>query len=125
MITIKAKGSYKKTFGFLERAKEVFNVGALDKYGQMGVEALQANTPIDTGKTADSWDYQISRTKNSATITFTNSNISDGANVAIILQHGHATRSGYWVEGVNYIDPALKPVLEKIANDALKEATNK
>lgn len=125
MITVKAKGSYKDTFSFFERAKEVFNIGALNEYGRMGVESLREHTPADSGKTADSWDYQISRTKNSATITFTNSNISNGANVAIILQHGHATRSGNWVEGVNYIDPALKPVLEKIANDALKEATKK
>lgn len=120
-----AKGDFKNLTGFLERARNVFNVGVLNKYGRLGVEALKEATPKKTGETADSWYYEIKHSKNSATITFCNSNIQNGYNVAIILQTGHATRSGYWVQGVDYINPALKPIFEEMANNALKEATEK
>lgn len=118
-------GDFKNITNFLERIKNVFNVGVLDKYGRLGVEALKEATPKDTGRTAESWYYEIKHTKNSATITFCNSNIQNGYNVAIVLQTGHATKSGFWVQGVDYINPALKPIFEEMANNALKEATKK
>lgn len=123
MISYKIKGNLKKTNSFLERAKEVFHTGDLDKYGKAGVEALSKATPVDSGKTSESWYYKIERTKNSVSISFYNSNIQNGTNVAVILQYGHATRNGAWVNGIDYINPALKPIFDKLANDAWKEAT--
>ncbi len=123
MITISTKGDFKNLNNFLEKAKNIFHSGVLDKYGKMGVEALKANTPRDSGETAESWSYKIKHSKNSATIEFYNSNIQNGYNIAMILYTGHATKAGYWVQGVDYINPALKPIFEEMAKNALKEAT--
>lgn len=123
VIGYETKGDFKNLTGFLEKAKEVFNVGVLDKYGRLGVEALRNATPKDSGLTAESWYYEIKHTKNTAIITFCNSNIQNGYNVAMVLYTGHATRSGYWVQGVDYINPALEPIFKEMANNALKEAT--
>lgn len=90
----------------------------------MGVVALQANTPKDTGLTADSWNYEIEENKKKGTITlrFTNSNVvDDWCNVAVMIQYGHATRSGTWVEGIDYINPSLGPIFEKLANEVWAE----
>lgn len=107
----------------LEAVKSAFNVSKLDKYGQMGVAALALATPYDTGETAMSWSYEISFENNIATIEFKNSNItSQGTPVAILLQYGHATGGGGYVEGIDYINPALRPVFERMANDAWMEA---
>lgn len=123
MITFKQKGNFSKLNRYLERVKEVAKVGILDKYGQAGVEALSSATPTDTGLTASSWYYKIERTKTSATIQFLNSNINDGVPIAVILQYGHGTGTGGWVEGRDYINPAIQPIFDKIANDAWKEVT--
>lgn len=123
MITFKQKGNFSKLNRYLERAKEVAKIGILDKYGQAGVEALSSATPTDTGLTASSWYYKIERTKTSATIQFLNSNINDGVPIAVILQYGHGTGTGGWVEGRDYINPAIQPIFDKIANDAWKEVT--
>lgn len=123
MIEIKTKGNFKKLNSRLERFKEVFHTGDLDKYGKAGVEALKRATPVDSGETANSWYYKIERTKTSVSISFYNSNIQNGCNIAIILQYGHATKAGSWVEGIDYINPALRPVFNEMANDAWKEAT--
>lgn len=123
MITISTKGDFKNLNSFLEKAKNIFHSGVLDKYGKMGVEALKANTPRDSGETAESWYCKIKHSKNSATIEFHNSNIQNGYNIAMILYTGHATKAGYWVQGVDYINPALKPIFEEMAKNALKEAT--
>lgn len=125
MITFKVKGNFKKFNNFLEKAKEVFNVGVLDKYGKMGVEALSKSTPVDTGLTSQSWDYEIRRNGDTVSIVFLNTNIQNGCNVALMLATGHATRSGYWVEGIDYLTPALRPIFEEMAKNALKEATKK
>ena len=121
MIKFEQKGDFKKVNNWLEKLKGGFNLSKLDKYGQMGVEALQEATPVSTGKTADSWGYEIERRKDSVTITWTNSNVVDGVNIAILLQYGHATRSGTWIEGIDYIEPALRPIFIKIAEEARKE----
>ena len=123
MITFKQKGNFSKLNRYLERVKEAAKIGILDKYGQAGVEALSSATPTDTGLTASSWYYKIERTKTSATIQFLNSNINDGVPIAVILQYGHGTGTGGWVEGRDYINPAIQPIFDEIANEAWKEVT--
>lgn len=107
----------------MERAKETVRIGNLDKYGREGVAALASATPVDTGLTAHSWKYEIQQKKDSVTISFSNTNIQNGVPIAIILQYGHATRNGGWVQGRDYINPAIQPIFDKIANEAWKEVT--
>lgn len=121
MIGITQKGDFKNLTSFLEKSKEVFNIGILDKYGRQGVSALQAATPKDTGKTAESWSYKINRENGKVSLTFHNTNVNQGVLIAVILQYGHATGNGGYVEGIDYINPALKPIFEKIAEEAWKE----
>lgn len=121
MITFRQKGDFSKLDRFLEKAKEAVKIGDLDKYGREGVAALASATPIDSGKTASSWYYEISRSAEGAVISFLNSNINKGVPIAIILQYGHATRNGGWVAGRDYINPAIQPIFDRIANDAWKE----
>lgn len=121
MITIRQRGDFKNLTSFLERSKEAFNLGILDKYGRQGVAALKASTPKDTGKTADSWYYKINRNNGTVSLSFHNSNVNKGVPIAIILQYGHATGNGGYVEGVDYINPALQPVFQKLADEAWKE----
>lgn len=124
MITFKHKGDFSKAMSFLERAKEVVKIGDLDKYGRAGVAALASATPVDSGLTASSWYYTIERQNGSVSITFNNSNVVDGwCNIAIILQYGHGTGTGGWVEGRDYINPAIQPIFDQIANDAWEEVT--
>ena len=123
MISFRHKGDFSKFTRFLERAKESFHVGLLDKYGREGVAALASATPIDTGLTADSWKYEITNKKGSVSITFLNSNIQNGVPIAIILQYGHGTRTGGYVQGRDYINPAIQPIFDKIADEAWKEVT--
>lgn len=124
-IYIETKGDFKNLTGLLERTKNFFNVGVLDKYGEKGVEALKNATPKKSLETAKGWYYKIKRTGKSAILEFHNSNIQNGVNIAMILYTGHATKDGYWVQGVDYINPALKPIFEEMAKNALKEATEK
>ena len=121
MIRLQQKGDFSKLTSFLEKASERVRLGILDKYGREGVSALAAATPVDTGKTAKSWRYKIVNKKDSATITFYNTNIQNGVPIAIILQYGHTTRNGGWVQGIDYINPAIQPIFEKIADSAWKE----
>ena len=125
MITFKQHGDFRNLTNFLERAKEPFNLSILDDYGKEGVAALASATPIDSGNTANSWYYKIYRDNSSASITFYNSNIQNGVPIAIILQYGHGTNHGGWVEGRDYINPAIQPVFDKIANEAWKEVTRR
>lgn len=123
MITFKQKGDFKKTFNFLRRAKKIDFTGLI-KYANEGVAALVEATPKDSGLTAASWFYEITETDGRVTINFLNSNLGNGwAPIAILLQYGHATGTGGWVEGVDYINPALKPIFDKIAKDAWEEVT--
>lgn len=123
MITFRQKGDFTKLTRFLEKAKNAAHLGDLDKYGRAGVEALASATPTETGLTANSWYYEIENHDGVARIKFCNSNIQNGVPIAIILQYGHITGTGGWVEGVDYINPALRPIFEKIANEAWREVT--
>ena len=125
MVEFKQKGDFAKLNRYLERMREVAKIGDLDKYGKDGVAALSAATPIDTGKTANSWSYKINRQNGSVSIDFYNSNFSNGVPIAIILQYGHATNNGGWVQGRDYINPAIQPIFDKIAKNAWKEVTEK
>lgn len=120
-ITVNAKGSFKNLNSFLERAKHVIKISILDKYGKMGVDALKRATPSDSGETADSWHYEIIRDEDRTSIIWGNDNVVDGVNIALILQYGHATKSGSWVEGVDYINPALQPVFDDLARECWRE----
>ena len=124
MISIRHKGDYAKLTRYLEKLKSTARVSVLDKYGKAGVEALSSATPVDTGLTASSWYYKVEHSNNSASITFCNSNIQNGIPIAIILQYGHGTGNGGWVEGRDYINPAIQPIFDKIVDDAWKEVTS-
>lgn len=124
MISYTQKGDFSKTTRFLERARNGIRMGVLDKYGQEGVAALASATPVDSGETANSWYYKIENTKGSVKISFCNSNIQNGVPIAIILQYGHGTRNGGWVEGRDYINPAIQPIFDRITNEVWREVTN-
>ncbi len=123
MISFRQKGDFSKLTHFLEKAKGSVRLGDLDKYGREGVAALASATPIDSGQTANSWYYKIINKNGSATIAFYNSNIQNGVPIAIILQYGHGTRNDGWVQGRDYINPAIQPIFDKIINDAWREVT--
>lgn len=123
MIRFRQKGDFSKLTRFLEKAKEVVHLGDLDQFGRAGVAALASATPVDSGETARSWYYEISNKKGSVTISFHNSNIQNGVPIAIILQYGHGTGTGGWVEGRDYITPAIQPIFDQIAAEAWKEVT--
>ena len=123
MISFRQKGDFSKLTRFLERAKEAVHIGDLDKFGKEGVAALASATPVDSGETANSWYYEIENRKGSVTISFHNSNVRNGVPIAVILQYGHGTRNGGWVQGRDYINPAIQPIFDEIANNAWKEVT--
>ena len=123
MISFTQKGDFSNLSKFLEKAKSSNKFGNLDRFGQEGVAALASATPVDTGLTSRSWYYEIKQETGSVTISFFNSNIQNGVPIAVILQYGHGTRNGGWVQGRDYINPAIQPVFDKIANNAWKEVT--
>lgn len=123
MISFRQKGDFKKLTRYFERAKEVVKLGDLDKYGREGVQALSSATPVDSGLTASSWYYTIENKNGTAKIMFNNSNIQNGVPIAVILQYGHGTGTGGWVEGRDYINPAIRPIFDKIAESAWREVT--
>lgn len=122
MIGVSVKGDFSKTERFLKRSKKI-NIAILEKYGVEGVAALKAATPVDSGFTADSWYYKIEQKNGELQLIFCNSNIQNGIPIAIILQYGHGTRNGGWVEGRDYINPAIQPVFDRLAEQAWKEVT--
>lgn len=123
MISFSHKGDFSKTVGFLERARHAVRLSDLDRYGREGVAALASATPVDSGLTASSWYYKIDIKKGSATISFHNSNIQNGVPIAIVLQYGHGTGTGGWVQGRDYINPAIQPIFDRIANELWREVT--
>ena len=123
MITIRHKGDFSKLDRYFERIKEAAKLGVLDKYGREGVAALASATPVDSGLTASSWYYEIERSNGRVSIMFNNSNVNKGVPIAIILQLGHGTGTGGWVQGRDYINPAIQPIFDRIADDAWKEVT--
>lgn len=122
MITVKS-GDFSKSFRYLKKLQSAMKNRSFDKYGQEGVRALQAATPVDTGKTAASWTYEVTQKNGVIKISWKNSNIQNGVPIAIILQYGHATKNGGWVQGKDYINPALRPIFEKMAQEAWREVT--
>ena len=121
MISFEQKGDFKKTFKFLKKAEGISKKDVLKAYGEIGVLALKNATPVESGKTASSWYYTISKTNKGYKITWRNSNINKGSQIAILIQYGHATKNGGFVQGVDYINPALRPVFEKMSSDIYKE----
>ena len=123
MIKFGHKGDFSKTSRFLKNASKTNYLDVLDKYARQGVEALSSATPVDTGFTAKSWYYKITEKDGKTTISFNNSNIPNGVPIAIILQYGHGTNNGGYVQGRDYINPVVQPIFDKIANEAWKEVT--
>ena len=125
MIHIKHRGSLNRTTKFLHNVLHLDYKTILGRYGRRGVEALKASTPVDSGKTADCWKYDIEETGNGFTISWSNTNINDGVNIAIILRYGHGTGTGGYVVGRDYINPAVQPVFEEMADAVWKELIKK
>ena len=125
MIKFKHQGDFSKTEKYFKNLKNGSYLKDLDKYGQRGVAALASATPVDSGKTANSWYYEITNKNGSVKISFHNSNIQNGVPIAVILQYGHGTRNGGWVQGRDYINPSIQPIFDEIVNNAWKEVTKK
>ena len=121
MIQCTVRGDFKKTNSFLKRIMKLDFSSLLKKYAEEGVEALFNATPIKTGKTAASWDYEIVKGRDTVSIFWTNSNLENDVPIAVILDYGHGTANGGYVQGRHYISPAIQPVFDKIANAAWKE----
>ena len=122
-MRITCSGDLSKTMKFLNRLQNKEYLNILAQYGKRGVDALRAATPQDTGKTADSWYYEIKQDRNVATISWCNRNVNDGVVIAAIIQYGHGTGTGGYVQGIDYINPALKPIFDDLANECWKEVT--
>ena len=123
MISFRHKGDFSKSSRYLRRVRTAIRLGALDKYGREGVAALASATPVDSGETAASWYYKIENNAGSVAILFLNSHINQGVPIAIILQYGHGTGTGGWVEGRDYINPAIRPIFDRILNEVWREVT--
>lgn len=124
MISFEVKGSFKNTESFLKAMAKLKTMGILDSYGQMGVAALSAHTPENTGMAAHSWGYEVIEKRGVYSITWTNSDIENGFPVAIMLQYGHGTGTGGYVQGRDYINPALRPIFDKIESEVWKAVTS-
>lgn len=123
MISFRQKGDFSKLEKMLKNSFGKNYRRVLEQYGREGVAALAAATPKDSGKTASSWEYEITERNGQLSVTWKNTNINDGVNIAIILQYGHGTRNGGYVQGTDYINPALRPIFEKMADAAWKEVS--
>lgn len=120
MISFTHKGDFSKLDSYLNKLKSIVGLSDLDKYGRIGVQALSAATPKDTGNTASSWYYKIKKEDGQISLEFCNSNVNDGVPIAVILQYGHGTGTGGWIEGRDYINPAIQPIFDGILNDLQK-----
>lgn len=125
MIKFKQKGDFSKLSKYLYKLSKTSSKKILIKYAEKGIDALKAATPIDTGKTSNSWYYEITSEKGIYKISFLNKNIQNGVPIALILQYGHGTKNGGWVEGRDYINPTIQPIFDEIVKDAWKEVTMK
>lgn len=123
-VKFEVSGGFTKTERFLNRMKRREYLNVLDEFGREGVQALRNATPVESGLTAESWDYEIKRTRDYTEIVWTNSNINDGVPIAVILQYGHGTGTGGYVQGRDYINPAIQPIFDKIAEKAWKVVTS-
>lgn len=119
IIKVSKKGNFNKTRNVIKNIQNKKYLNILDRIGRLGVDALSRATPVDTGKTSDSWGYSIEQGRDSVSVVWTNSNVVNGwANVAILIQYGHATRNGGYVQGRDYINPAMKPLFDQLAKEA-------
>lgn len=125
VISITHKGDFSKTDKFLKHLQGLNFLIILEEYGKRGVEALRAATPVDSGLTADSWSYQVDTSNGKISISWLNSNVNDGVNIAILLQYDHFTRTGGFVKGQDYINPAIQPVFDEIEEKVWKEVIDK
>lgn len=125
MISFEQKGNFSRTEKFLKNASSKNYRSILEQYAQAGVSALSASTPTNTGRTASSWSYVIEQSGNTLSIVWTNSNIQNGVNIALILQYGHGTKNGGYVQGRDYINPALRLIFDRLADAAWKEVSGK
>ena len=125
MITFTHKGDFKNAEKFLKSAKDRSYISILNQLGQKGVNALANATPVNTGKTASSWSYSIEESNGGIAIVWSNSNVNKGLNIAVLLQYGHGTRNGGYVQGRDYINPAIQPIFDEIADRAWKEVVSK
>lgn len=123
MITIESQGDWKMTRNWFDRMTKLDLALIMNQFGKEGVSALASATPSKSGVTSNSWDYEVTRKGNNWKITWTNSNVNKGANIAVLIQYGHGTRNGGYVVGRDYINPAIRPVFDKIAKQAWKEVT--
>lgn len=123
MISFNQQGDLSKTISFLNGLKNNNISSVLNKYGEQGVNALAKATPTDTGETANSWNYRIESKKGKASIIWYNTNVVNGAPIAVLIQYGHGTQNGGYIQGRDYINPAMRPVFDRIANDVWKEVT--
>ncbi len=123
MIGFRQKGDFSKTTKFLTKLKQNVDISTFEKYGKKGVAALASATPVDSGLTANSWYYKIEKTNDSISLLFCNSNIQNGVPIAVILQYGHGTHNGGWVQGRDYINPAIQPIFDQIVKEAWGEVT--
>lgn len=121
MFSFTSSGSFEKTKLYLKRLLSGDMFRELDKYGRDGVDALARATPVDSGLTADSWGYHIVQSESGPTIEWYNTNVNTGANVAILIQYGHGTGTGGYVLGIDYINPAMRPIFDRILDDIRKE----
>ena len=124
MITVVQKGNFSKTERFFERCLNLIHSGKLDKYGKEGVAALAAATPVETGKTASSWDYEIVNDRGTLCINWFNTNMNDGVCIAVLIQYGHGLDGGGYVQGLDYVNPAMRPIFNRIADGVWKEVTS-
>lgn len=120
-ITISSKGDFKRSFKYFKGLQDAAKIRKLEAFGEKGVQALASATPVDSGLTADSWSYDIQHSDAQTTLTWYNTHVNKGVNIAIILQYGHGTGTGGYVEGVDYINPALKPIFDEIAREVWEE----
>lgn len=124
MVVIKHRGNFNNTEKFLKSAQKLQIKSLLDSYGQKGVQALREATPKDSGETANSWAYEIQVNKGSVSLIWTNTNVVNGVPIAILIQYGHGTRNGGYVEGRDYINPALQPIFDKLSEEVWRAVTN-
>jgi hypothetical protein len=124
MFSVTSVGSWDKTIAFLEYLASGKMYDVLDRYGRIGVDRLASATPIETGLTAHSWGYQVEHKSDYSAISWFNTHTHNGVNIAVILQYGHGTGTGGWVEGRDYINPAIQPVFDKMVEDIWKEVRN-
>lgn len=124
MINVTSTGSFDKTLKFLQKLNEGSIFANLEHYGRVGVDALSRATPVESGETANSWGYKVIRTPGRYSIVWFNTHEEDGVNIAVIIQYGHGTRTGGYVQGRDYVNPAMRPIFDQIVEDVWRQVRN-